>query len=1033
MFDEKKRFVIDNYNRQTTFASFLPGISGIYGIPIWNFYVNRGQAITAFGAGDKDHAIMEFYPALQCYQRTKTMGFRTFLKVNGTYYEPFRGDDAETKMHIGMNELEIEETNEALGFAINVLYYTLPNEPLGGLCRTVTIKNLTGAPLSIELLDGAAAILPYGISNTSMKEVGTTIKAYMQVEDHETGLPYYRLPYSTADTAEVTEIKEGHYLISVDRDGNRLPLVVDSELTFGYDTAYDLPAGFLDLGVKGLLSAKQITSNQVPCGFACYEGELSDMLTIHTVIGQVNNKDILKEFAGKLNGAYFDQKYAESVDLIDKLSDDVGTVTANPVFDAYTRQNYVDNVLRGGYPIRLGKDKIFYVYSRKHGDIERDYNFFSMLPEYFSQGNGNFRDVNQNRRSDIYFNPFVGDFNIKLFYNLIQLDGYNPLHIKQITYRAKKDALAPVYALVPADAKDALASFFEKPFSPGQLFTYMREEGITPSVSNEEFINTVMDACDQLDNCDFADGGYWTDHWTYNLDLVDAYLKIFPEEKEKLFFDDKSYTYFESKATVLPRSKRYEKTKNGVRQYHFVDEDAKKDITYKQARTKYGKGEVYTSTLAAKLVLMSAVKFASLDMEGCGIEMDGGKPGWYDALNGLPGLFGSSVCETFETERMLLTLKDILSSYDRDVTIPKELSAFIGKLREILGGYKTGGDRFAMWNKLTAAKEAYREEIEFGVDGAEVTLSAGEIIPLLDAMIAYIEEGISILKSRHDGIVPSYCGYKMSDYKVEGDDIVPENFDREYIPLFLEGPVRYLKLPNALDEKKALYDKVKASALYDKKLSMYKVNESLKEATFELGRCRAFQPGWLENESIWLHMEYKYMLSTLKAGLFPEFFDDLKTAGVPFIPYETYGRSPLENSSFIVSSANGDEKIHGKGFVARLSGSTAEFIEIWELMMFGEKLFALEDGELALTFAPAIPAYLIPENGEVSATFLAKTTVTYHAGASKDLIPGKYDISKITVTYTDGATKEIAGGKITGEDAETVRAGKAAKIDVYLT
>lgn len=74
MFDNKNRFVIENYNKQSCFASFLPGISGIHGTPLWNFYVNRGQAICSFGSENKDHSIMEFYPAHQSYQFTKTMG-----------------------------------------------------------------------------------------------------------------------------------------------------------------------------------------------------------------------------------------------------------------------------------------------------------------------------------------------------------------------------------------------------------------------------------------------------------------------------------------------------------------------------------------------------------------------------------------------------------------------------------------------------------------------------------------------------------------------------------------------------------------------------------------------------------------------------------------------------------------------------------------------------------------------------------------------------------------------------------------------
>ena len=65
--------------------------------------------------------------------------------------------------------------------------------------------------------------------------------------------------------------------------------------------------------------------------------------------------------------------------------------------------------------------------TRKHGDLERDYNAFALSAEFYSQGNGAYRDVNQNRRSDVLFEPRVGDFNVRTFMSLIQADGYNPL------------------------------------------------------------------------------------------------------------------------------------------------------------------------------------------------------------------------------------------------------------------------------------------------------------------------------------------------------------------------------------------------------------------------------------------------------------------------------------------------------------------------------------------------------------------------------------------------------------------------------
>jgi hypothetical protein len=47
---------------------------------------------------------------------------------------------------------------------------------------------------------------------------------------------------------------------------------------------------------------------------------------------------------------------------------------------------------------------------------------------------------------------------------------------------------------------------------------------------------------------------------------------------------------------------------------------------------------------------------------------------------------------------------------------------------------------------------------------------------------------------------------------------------------------------------------VKASPLRDQPLGMYTISGSLKSMSFEVGRMMAFAPGWLENESVWLHM-----------------------------------------------------------------------------------------------------------------------------------------------------------------------------------
>src|SRR5205814_5660465 len=87
-------FVIEQYNQARPFSSFLPGIAGPYGKPMWVFYTNRVQGIASFGVRNKDSAMLEFNPATKAYQDTPFLGFRTFLRVregrNVLFYEPFQ-------------------------------------------------------------------------------------------------------------------------------------------------------------------------------------------------------------------------------------------------------------------------------------------------------------------------------------------------------------------------------------------------------------------------------------------------------------------------------------------------------------------------------------------------------------------------------------------------------------------------------------------------------------------------------------------------------------------------------------------------------------------------------------------------------------------------------------------------------------------------------------------------------------------------------------------------------------------------------
>lgn len=1027
-------FTINDYDKKATFSSFLPGLAGVHGIPIWCYYVNRGQCITSLGVEDKDHGIMEFFPAHQSYQNVDRIGFRTFIRKDGVYNELFTKEETKKQMHIAMNSFGIEEEDKMLGLHTSVEYFIMPSERVGALVRKLTITNTSEESIELEVLDGIPSLLPYGVNMESIKNMGHTSKAWMQAEDIESKVPYFRVRASMEDSAQVTEVEGGNFSFACLSDGTKLPVVVDPSLVFGYDTSLTVAIGFRDQGLDTLFLSEQVTTNQYPCSFFAQKQRLEkkESLVMYQVIGQVVNKSVLKKFVSKaMDRDYFESKKVEAENLAKDLCKVIDTKTASKEFDAYCKYTYMDNVLRGGYPIKINGDKIFYVYSRKHGDIERDYNYFRMLPEFYSQGNGNFRDVNQNRRCDNFFTPYVGMENIKKFYGLIQLDGYNPLAVEKVSYTLEEEKAEMIFDQLSQEQKEELIGFFKQPFTPGAFFRKLEEIGVEDLTEEETYFQSVMEQAESMVNADFGEG-YWSDHWTYNLDLIESYLSIYPEKQEELLF----YTpisYYASQAQILPRAKRYVKTENGVRQYHFLYNLKKGNENEKLLRNQ--DGNVIESTLIEKLILLCVVKYAALDAYGMGVEMEGGKPGWYDALNGMPGLFGSSMAETYELKRMLHYTIDVLEKYKMNVKLINETAELLLKLGDVTYKYKedieTKEELIEFWNERNDVKEAYWEKIFSGISGSKKEVPVDELIHILKSMQIAVTSGIQKACSYGNEICPTYFTYSMDQYIETEEGIYPKRFTVQGLPLFLEGPVRYMKLNHTKTTKKALYEKIKQSDLYDNKLQMYKVNASLKDASYELGRAKAFTPGWLENESIWLHMEYKYLLELLKSGLFKEFAADFHNAGIPFLDPNVYGRSIYENSSFIASSKNPNKAYHGQGFVARLSGSTVEFLKMWILMMFGNP-FRMEENNLVLQFQPMLPKYLVGENKRVEAMFLGTTKVIYECEEERDYFPGDYEVASMEIQYVDGSVYLTNKEKLYGTYAKDVRNGNVAKIHVKL-
>lgn len=1059
-----EHFIIDNYDKKPAFSSFLPGLTGIKGIPMWVFYTNRGQGINSFGISHKGNAIMEFNPANTAYENTPVKGFRTFIKCNGSYFEPFCSYDNDSirTMIIGKNTFEIEETNLKHNLKIKVSYMILPNENIGALVRRVRFINLKNQEMEIEAVDGMPKIIPYGIQNGQYKEMSNLLKSWTDISNIEENAPFYKIRASSDDTSEVKEISGGYFYCSI-MDGQFQPVIYDNNVVFGYDLSLVNPVNFIEKQYDDFTKTKQYFANKIPCGFTPLQKVIKPYETVElvTYIGFSKTIDFLnvkkKDFCRR---GYADEKFNEAKEIVDSLLKDVKTHTGNSIFDQYIEQCYLDNFLRGGYPYVFNKDgnkSVIHLFSRKHGDPERDYNFFSIAGEYYSQGNGNFRDVCQNRRNDVFFNKDIGDFNIVYFFSLIQMDGYNPLEIRPSTFILKETSQKEARQLIDRmviDPEKRLSKIISSAFTPGMISNAISIWGLKLKGSEKDLIDGILNLSEQQMEAGYCEG-YWSDHWDYLMDLIHNFLLIYPDRKEELLFGRNVYRYYDSIAFVQPRSKTYVISNGKVRRYGSVIKDDKKlEIDgFREDGTNWLKdkeGKTVTTTLFVKLIALSVNKFSLLDPCGMGIEMEGGKPGWNDAMNGLPGLFGSGMPETLELKHVIDFINQELngdSAHKKSIFITAELADFMYGIAKIL---EEGNqlDDYTYWDRVSALREDFRQQVRYGVSGKVTEVPVKELQKIYRLFAKKVDQGICKAMKFGNGIMPTYFTYEAADYEPimneEGKPRVNQNglplvrvksFKPSMLPLFLEGPARMLSIANKNDTEalSKMCARIKESDLYDKKLKMYKTSESLENISYENGRIKAFTPGWLERESIFLHMEYKYFLGMLKAGLYDEYYEAIKDALIPFLNPEVYGRSVLENSSFLASSVNPDPATHGRGYVARLSGSTTEVISMWINMFLGSKGFTVENGELTLHLEPKLAGWMFDEEGKASFRLCAQCDVNYHNKNRKNTYGmNRAEIREIILTLKDGGTLQISGSCIRGINARNIRDGRVQAIDVFM-
>jgi hypothetical protein len=623
-----------------------------------------------------------------------------------------------------------------------------------------------------------------------------------------------------------------------------------------------------------------------------------------------------------------------------------------------------------------------------------------------------------------------------MFASFIQADGYNPMSIDGSTFSINDKDVVNDLTNELFNGSEVMRAVLTGRFTPGSIINTMANNDIQSALTDEELFDRIFHYAEQHYEAHFGEG-YWIDHWTYILDLVENYEAIYPDQIQKALYEEIDYKYFDSPVYVLPRDEKICLTSQGtVRRYGSLlhpdhEKEQRNHMNPHIANwLKDVNGNTLFASLFEKLFVLTVNKIATLDPSGMGIEMEADKPGWNDAMNGLPGLFGSGISETIELKRVVTYL---LKHYDASEKV-RLIKEFIPFTKNILHLMKTELDDFRYWDQANTVKETYREQIRFGTEGLEYCDSS-LIKQTLDAMNEKID--IALTKALHfgDGIYPTYLLHEVTSYEpvlYRGKEHIgnyglptvrPTGFSVRSLPLYLEAPARALKVMKNRTSKETMFQRIKLSNIYDHDLQFYKTSEFLDKESNEIGRGRSFTKGWQERESNFLHMTYKYLLGLLKGELYDEFYEEIKTNLTIFMDPAVYGRSTLENSSFIASSINPDPFVRGQGYVARLSGSTAEMLSIWAMMMYGKQPFIYNKGVLELNLKPLLHQSFFNDK-QIAFTFLGSIQVVYHNEQQINTYDPSFEIKKYIV---DG--QEVK--RITGELAQQVRNRQVTQIDVY--
>jgi hypothetical protein len=125
-------------------------------------------------------------------------------------------------------------------------------------------------------------------------------------------------------------------------------------------------------------------------------------------------------------------------------------------------------------------------------------------------------------------------------------------------------------------------------------------------------------------------------------------------------------------------------------------------------------------------------------------------------MNGLPGMVGSGMPETYELYQLLTYVKKVVDKYGRSLIVPTELADMVAEVNAALDDLKASGfvepdvlpfdvpnELFTYWDAVATAREDYRAKVEYYFSGNTTALTADAVSAIVDRWLSEVEIGMA--------------------------------------------------------------------------------------------------------------------------------------------------------------------------------------------------------------------------------------------------------------------------------------------------